>query len=253
LARLIAVSNRVPTITDEPPSGGLSVALDAALTENGGVWFGWSGQTSVDPTTKPTLEQKHGYTLATIDLPPRELAGYYEQYANRTLWPLLHGRLDLASFEHSSYALYRKVNRRFARVLKTLIAPDDIVWIHDYHLIPLGMELRTLGVTAPMGFFLHTPFPGPDMVGALPWRDDVFDHLSAYDLVGFQTANCVHNFRGSALQFAASGVHVGHYPIGIDTKKFVQRSNAPTAQRWFEHFRACMGDQVWAVGAERLD
>ena len=250
---LVAVSNRVPSLTDAPPAGGLCTALKSALEDCGGVWFGWSGQTHEAPPAAPQIKRMAGYDLATIDLTSGELRGYYEQHANRALWPLLHGRLDLTSFEHACYALYRKVNRRFARALAPLIEADDVIWVHDYHLIPLGLELRKLGVSTPIGFFLHTPFPAPDTLAAFPWCAELLDQLGAYDLVGFQTKAFLRNFHEANRRYAHANSNADHYAIGIDTDAFATRAVSPAAQRHATRLKRCMADQLCAVGVERLD
>jgi trehalose 6-phosphate synthase len=194
MPRLIVASNRVPTIASESGAGGLAVALTGSLKETGGLWFGWSGDVSDVPDSVPTVTKGEEFSVATLDLSPTELRGYYEEVANRALWPLFHGRLDLARFDHESHATYRAVNRRFAETLDPLIEADDTVWVHDYHLIPMGSELRRLGAANPLGFFLHIPFPTCQSLEALPWLQEMAKDLCTYDLIGFQTAKCLQNF-----------------------------------------------------------
>lgn len=265
MSRLIVVSNRVPSLADGECTGGLAVAMKAALEERGGTWFGWSSQIVEEPDPLAKLTSVDGFNLATIDLSQQEFQGYYEQHANRGLWPLFHGRLDLASFDHESYALYRNVNRRFASALAASISDDDMIWVHDYHLIPLGAELRRLGVTAPLGFFLHISFPPPETLAALPWHRELLEELLAYDVVGFQTTNCLRNFNGAVERHLAgdggarrglssdASVNAGCYPISIDTNAFAALAASPKASRWCERFKACMQERTWAVGVERLD
>ena len=264
MSRLVVVSNRVPSLADGHCRGGLAVALKAALEEDGGVWLGWSGRLVDNPATEPERLPLNGFGLATIDLSEAEFRGYYEQCANRCLWPLFHGRTDLAGHDRQGYGLYRKVNRRFAQALRSVLGDDDIVWVHDYHLIPLGTELRRLGVTAPLGFFLHTPFPSPDTLASLPWHRDMVEQLCAYDVVGLQTSESRENFQAAVeRQSAAKGdsgrasygrsMTAGHYPISIDTGHFAALAAAPETQRWCRRFKARMRHQSWAVGVERLD
>ena len=146
MARLIIVSNRVAVPEDGSKAlaaGGLAVGLQAALKERGGLWFGWSGtQAEGAPDTPPRLVERGKVTYALLDLSREEYKGYYAGFSNRTLWPVCHYRVDLATFEPADYAAYRAVNRRFAEALRPHLRDDDLVWIHDYHLIPLATELR---------------------------------------------------------------------------------------------------------------
>lgn len=269
MSRLVIVSNRSPAPSAKDRSGGLVVALDAALRETGGLWFGWSGEIAPTPASRPTLVDGDGFSLATIALSPEEYEGYYGECANRALWPLFHGRLDLGSFDREPYAVYRRVNRRFAEGLASLLAGDDTVWVHDYHLFPLGAELRRLGVAAPIGFFLHIPFPAPEVLAALPWHRTLLEELSAYDLVGFQTASCLRNYydalsrlagpdgravpSGQAFVARAGRSRAGSYPIGIDTRGFAARAAAPAARRIARRLNADRQDRIWLAGVERLD
>lgn len=264
MPRLVVVSNRVPSATGTN-AGGLAVALKAALAEAGGVWFGWSGRTVDNPDPEPKLKPGKGFTLATIDLTKSEVAGYYAEFANRCLWPLFHGRLDLCRFDHEAYDTYRRVNARFAEALSRELMPGDVIWIHDYHLIPLGAELRRLGVTAPIGFFLHIPFPQGNAFTALPWHRELLDAFGAYDLLGFQTRECQRDF-GQIVErmggkfsddgiaaFAGRIVKVRAFPIGIDAAAFAALAASPAVHREIEKLRASAGDRMWIAGVERLD
>ena len=168
--RLIVVSNRVnpPSGNGEESVGGLAMALAAALKQYSGLWFGWSGKTTEAFTGELNIETVGGVTAATVDLEEVDLEEYYNGYANKTLWPLFHYRNDLAAFDRAYDKGYMRVNRRFAETLAPLIGPDDIIWVHDYHLIPLAKELRALGVTNRIGFFLHIPWPAHQVMVNLP-------------------------------------------------------------------------------------
>ena len=172
----------------------MAVGVFAALRESGGLWFGWSGEISDQPGSEAKEFRSGKVRYALIDLTKHELDGFYAGFANRTLWPLFHYRLDLASFEHGWYATYRDVNIRFAKLLQPLLQEDDLIWIHDYHLIPLAQELRRLGVRNRMGFFLHIPFPPSEVYAALPWHRELAVDLCAYNVVGFQTGTDLRHF-----------------------------------------------------------
>jgi trehalose 6-phosphate synthase len=241
--RLVVVSNRVADLTAKFQSGGLAVALSDALKASHGLWFGWSGEVSKKlPSSEARLETVAGLTVATIDLNAREEEGYYLGYANRCLWPALHYRLDLAQCSESHSETYFKVNARFAEALMKLIKPEDLIWVHDYHLIPLAEELRRLGCTCRIGFFLHTPFPSPEIFAAVPGQKRLGNALMVYDVVGFQTRADRDNFsryvtsvldgerlHGDRLAAQGETTKACVFPIGIDAEGFrglAERENA---------------------------
>ena len=159
MSRLIVISNRVSAPSTNGAQGGLAVALQAALREYRGIWFGWSGERTDEFTGALNVQRTDGVTTATIDLEDQDIEEYYNGYANRTLWPLFHYRVDLAEYERGFAGGYQRVNERFAETVLPLIEPDDMVWVQDYHLVPLGQELRRRGCANRLGFFLHIPGP----------------------------------------------------------------------------------------------
>jgi len=267
--RLVVVSNRVPVPGRRGAGGpgGLAVALEAALKEQGGIWFGWSGD------AKPAIDadaldqhQVGRITFAVTDLTKRDVDEYYLGFSNRALWPICHYRLDLAHFSERETAAYFRVNALFARKLIRLLEPGDLVWIHDYHLIPLASELRARGFGGRIGFFLHIPWPSPEIASALPEYRRLLSNLAAYDVVGFQTPRDADNFGRCLVEevlaepygsgcFEAEGrrFFVGAFPIGIDTKAFresaAKAENAPAAKR----FTATLANQRLVIGVDRLD
>lgn len=266
MQRVVVVSNRVPPSSGHPNAGGLAVALRAALQETGGLWFGWSGNVSKDADQEVQFAHSDTFTLATTDLTASQHRGYYEGFANRTLWPLFHGRADLASFDRSAFAAYREVNASFAQRLAPLLEPGDLIWGHDYHLIFLGEELRKRGIAGPIGFFLHIPFPAPDLLAALPWARDLMHGLCAYDLLGFQTQNDVQNFHDCVTRYLSGDVAsdgtisaVGRkfkatdVPIGIDTARFAAMAASSEVERLSERIRGCLRGQSVVIGVDRLD
>jgi trehalose 6-phosphate synthase len=265
--RLVVVSNRVTDTRRDARAGGLAIAIAEALRDGGGLWFGWSGE--VDPEangTEPRLSSSDGIDLATIDLTPAELEGYYHGFANQCLWPILHYRADLVRFDRAFVATYMAVNRRFAEALAPQLRPDDIIWVHDFHLLPLGAELRRLGCLQPIGFFLHVPFPPPEVLAALPGHDDLFATLLAYDVVGFQTANDLGCFRSymrrmPGAEFSPDGVLRGRrgdltaaaFPIGIDVQSWAALSASEETRRQVAKVRQSFRDRTLIVGVDRLD
>jgi len=242
--RLVVVSNRVADFGAKFQTGGLAVALGDALKASQGVWFGWSGDVTDDALrTPPKVESISGLTVATIDLTPQEAEGYYYGYANRCLWPSLHYRLDLAQCNEEHNETYFNVSARFADALMPLVESDDLIWVHDYHLIPLAEELRGRGCTSRIGFFLHTPFPSPEIFAAIPGQKRLGNALMVYDVVGFQTCSDRDNFRryvaasldGEPLhgdRMAAQGetTTASVFPIGIDATAFRKLAEAESSK-----------------------
>src|ERR1700677_1769524 len=167
------------------------VALRSALRAGPALWFGWSGERTAKFTGELKSHRVDDIDVVTVDLEEADFDEYYNGYANSTLWPVFHSRTGLAAYDRSFDEGYARVNRRFAAALAPLLRPDDLVWVHDYHLIPLGRELRALGVTNRIGFFLHIPWPAPQLFTTLPRHPDLGAAMFDYDLVGFQTAECV--------------------------------------------------------------
>ena len=194
-ARLVVVSNRVAD-RGESQSGGLATALQAALAGRGGIWFGWSGH-SVERAEDCQLHRcrRGAVDYATLDLTHADRDAYYSGFANQVLWPLFHYRPDRVDFQREHYAGYRRVNRLLAERLVTLIEPDDLIWIHDYHLMPLAAELRALGVYNRIGFFLHTPLPAAELMRSLPCHRELMDCLRACDLIGLQSEPDLHALK----------------------------------------------------------
>ncbi|WP_309090816.1 alpha,alpha-trehalose-phosphate synthase (UDP-forming) [Phenylobacterium sp.] len=268
MSRLIVVSNRVnpPTGEGEESVGGLAMALAAALREYSGLWFGWSGKTTPEFTGQLNIEKVGGVTAATVDLEEIDLEEYYNGYANKTLWPLFHYRNDLAAFDRSYGEGYRRVNCRFADTLAPLIEPDDLIWIHDYHLIPLARELRKLGIKNRIGFFLHIPWPAHQVFINLPRHRQLVEAMFDYDLLGFQTVEYQQAFEEYVLSEAGGvqpepgllkafgrTVSTGAFPIGIDAQDFGRLLKNGKARRMRDLMTACTVFRHLIVGVDRLD
>ena len=267
MSRLVVVSNRVSPVDEtKPTSGGLAVAVLAALKRSGGIWFGWSGEVSDVPGEVVSKTRSGRLTYATFDLSTQDHEEYYNGFANSTLWPLFHYRLDLANFSRRNYAGYRRVNTFFARKLVDLIEPDDLIWVHDYHLIPMAEELRRAGVANRIGFFLHTPLPSLDLLLALPEHRELMRSFFAYDLVGFQTEADRRGLLDYAIQ-EAGGEMAGDtifralgrtasaevHPIGVDTDNIERLAASAAAARYGARLRTSLGGRRLIVGVGRLD
>jgi trehalose 6-phosphate synthase len=170
MGRLVCVSPRLPL--GPTPSGGLAVALKDALEGAGGLWIGSAGVTAAPEDGLREIAGNDFRRLA-FDLSEAEQEGYYSGFANSVLWPVFHARTDLARIQAEQLAMYRAVNARVARLVAGVLDPQDRLWVHDFHFLPLAHELRVLGVRNRIGFFLHTPFPAPDDMGALPNGEEV--------------------------------------------------------------------------------
>ncbi len=268
MSRLIVVSNRVSAPTDpaEGSAGGLAMALSAALRKYNGLWFGWSGETTEVFTGELKTEDRAGVTVALVDLEAQDVDEYYNGYANKTLWPLFHHRIDLTAYERSYGEGYERVNRRFAEVLAPLIQPDDVLWIHDYHLIPIARDLRRLGIENRIGFFLHTPWPARQLLVTLPHHRRLVESLFAYDLVGFHTREWLDLFRDYVISEAGGDIsgddgleafgrrlQCGVFPIGIDVDGFMKARNSAMGVRTYDRMAASSAFRAMMVGVDRLD
>lgn len=265
--RLVVVSNRLgPVDSGKVAQGGLAVVLRAALEQAGGIWFGFSGSITERPRETPGIVQAGNLTFATLDLTRRDFDEYYIGFANRVLWPLFHYRPSLVGFSRRSLAGYLRVNHAFARALQPMLARGDLIWVHDYHLIPLGEALRGFGCRQPIGFFLHTPFPAAEVMRLLPNHRDLVAALCAYDLVGFQTETDLQGFRDYLMRWAGGedlggGVfrafgrvlRAAVFPVGIDVEEMVGQAEAAEKSRHFRRLRDSIRDRSLIIGVDRLD
>lgn len=267
MSRLVVVSNRVAYLEKESKSGGLAVALGDTLRQTGGLWFGWDGNV-VDDDAKISVNtvQDESVTIATVPLTESDYHDYYVGFANQVLWPACHYRLDLVNFETPYFDGYRRVNARFADSLIKILEPDDIVWVHDYHLFSLASELRSRGAKQKIGFFLHIPFPPPGVLLAVPVHQWLVKSLFAYDVIGFQTNADVINFQrfvsehingtiGEDGRVTAFGrtVLARAFPIGIDVPSFAQLAHTPAADDIIERLNRRNIARSHVVGVDRLD
>ncbi|HVJ03432.1 MAG TPA: trehalose-6-phosphate synthase [Sphingomonas sp.] len=269
MSRLIVISNRVsaPQGSHSGAQGGLAVALESALREMGGIWFGWSGEQIESFTGHVNLQRGEGYTTATVDLEEQDIDEYYNGYANRTLWPLFHYRIDLAEYERGFAGGYQRVNERFAETVRPLIEAEDAVWIQDYHMIPLGQELRERGCENRIGFFLHTPWPPRRLLATLPEAHELVETLFAYDVIGFHTEEWLQSFcdfatiemgaesdeGGDVIRYRGRSVRVMICPIGIDAAEFRALAASETARATHEQMRLSAVGRAMIVGVDRLD
>jgi trehalose 6-phosphate synthase len=266
--RLIIVSNRVavPEPGNKQMAGGLVVAVKAALRNRTGVWFGWSGKIDETETAEPCTVERNHVTYAVIDLSKNDFEEYCNGLANRVLWPILHYRVDLQEYSRADHSGYMRVNRLFADRLSAFIRDDDVIWVYDYHLMPLARELRARGHLNPIGFFLHIPCAPLDILRTLPHHDEIFGALTYYDLVGFQTENDRDNYaaylltipgakRGHGQTFEVDGRHtrIGAFPVSIETATYARLARNAARSPLARQIRDSLTGQRLVLGVDRLD
>ncbi|MFT0893021.1 alpha,alpha-trehalose-phosphate synthase (UDP-forming) [Pseudochelatococcus sp. G4_1912] len=264
--KLIIASNRV-TISGNKnqTAGGLAVALNDVLAKRRGMWFGWSGK--IGPEQKEaTISERAGVTYGLCDLSKEDYEEYYNGFANRALWPLLHYRLDLTEFDRKDLNGYRRVNSYFADLLLQHIEPDDVIWIHDYHLIPLAEALRARGVHNRIGYFQHIPWPPVDIFLALPNHTEIARALKSCDLVGFQTQRDAKNFGDYLLSeckaftrdhkhfvIGSRSLQVGVYPVGINRNEFARAAARASSSKFVSDVEESLSGRAMLIGVDRLD
>ncbi len=279
--RLVVVSNRLPIAISQAGndwqiksgSGGLVTALEPLMKSNQGIWIGWPGcgpEAPIDELCKD-FAKKNGYQLKPVPLQEEEVEKYYRGFSNEALWPLFHDLLGNCIFSLENYRIYDAVNRKFAKVTAEASTDEDIVWIHDYQLISSGWYLREMHPERLLAFFLHIPFPSPDLYRRLPWSIPLLESLLAYDLVGFQTVRDHRNFihcvttlingvevrsrhrNHTVLSYHGRLIKAGHFPISIDFKDFADQAGADDVAEaaWYLHEN--YEKRQLMLGIDRLD
>src|ERR1700704_3211585 len=265
---LVVVSNRVARGTaNEPMTGGLAAALLPVVENSGAIWVGSSGRVRDGAQKEPfaKIEALGAGALAMLDLPAAHYGGYYEGFANSALWPALHSRADLICASQDDYLSYREVNAFMARALLRFEKPETAFWIQDYHFLALGAELRDLGVTQPVGFFLHTPWPARAIIEGVPHHRELIEAMLAYDLIGFQTHDDCDNFLGylssnlglaiedSVVASRHGKTRVAVFPIGIDAETFALQAAKAVSHPAVSRLRRSLNGEKLAIGVDRLD
>jgi trehalose 6-phosphate synthase/phosphatase len=280
--RLIIVSNRLPFVVQQEEgnlslksgSGGLATALAPVLRDRGGIWVGSTGAEDLDEQKVAELfkqnERSQGFRFAPVFLSKEEVALYYEGFSNEVIWPLFHDLQTLCRFVPEYWEAYQNVNRKFAAAVMQRALPEDFLWVHDYHLMLLGQELRQAGATQKIGFFLHIPFPSMDIFLKLPWRFQIIHGLLQYDLIGFQTMRDKRNFiqcvktlvkdarisNTKVLQSCKIGqreVRIGAFPISIDYRDFEAAANSVEVAEEVKTLKKSMHNQLLVFSIDRLD
>jgi trehalose 6-phosphate synthase/phosphatase len=280
--RLIVVSNRLPFEfkrgTDrrwrtQRGAGGLISALLPVLRDRGGTWIGWHGSADNDPDLEQAVAAAGtdvGFALKAVLLDAPDVDKFYHGFSNEIIWPMFHDLQSLCNFDPSYWGAFQRINQRFAQVVAKNTGSQDFVWIHDYHLMNVAAELRALGCRARTGFFLHIPFPSPDIFLALPWRLTLLQALLEHELIGFQTPRDRNNFvqclrallgdvevqgRGDVVTVTAGTrmVRVGSFPISIDYNSFMRQASTPQVAARAEELHKLLPLRKLLLGIDRLD
>jgi trehalose 6-phosphate synthase/phosphatase len=276
-ARLIVVSNRLPVTLQRTEtgwatarsSGGLASAMNPFLRKGGGDWIGWAGDAGEqdNPERRAILvEWAEKERCFAVDLPEDVATGFYEGYANQTLWPVFHNFPSQLKFDAKSWEAYVEANRIFANKVVERYKPNDLIWVHDYHLVLLPQMLRERLPDAAIGFFLHIPFPSSEIFPVLPRREELLEGLIGADLLAFQTHGYLQQFRAALLRVlgmeskiaelavGSRPVRLEALPIGIAPEEYTQLLNSDdkTAQHYAEWVERYRGRKV-LLAVDRLD
>jgi trehalose 6-phosphate synthase len=266
VSRLVVVSNRVGIPDGTARAGGLEVSIRPALKKRGGLWFGWSGKV-IDGDPEPAVTVvKDKVSYVTVDLQKDDYDEFYNGFANRVLWPILHYRLDLAEFTRRDLGGYFRVNEIFAENLESVLKSDDVIWVHDYHLMPLAGALRERGYKNKIGFFIHIPFPPPEILAALPNHERLIPALCNYDVVGFQTETDANNFSRylssevglkrlgpDTFEYDGRAVQVGVFPVGVETEPFARLARRAMDTPFVREVVESLSSRAMIIGVDRLD
>ncbi len=278
--RLVIISNRLPFVLSkkgkkwiiQPGSGGLVTALAPVLRNRGGLWIGWPGTATKADISKPLeiASRDAGFSLVPISMQRDEVQRFYIGMSNEIIWPLFHDLQSYCNFDPEYWESYKIINARFADVIKENTSKKDFIWVHDYHLMNVAGELRKLRIKTKTGFFLHIPFPPPDIFVKLPWRAEILTALLEYDLIGFQTLRDRRNFlqclrtltKGITVQgkgqvvtvlFGNREIRVGSFAISIDYNEFNEQAKSKEVadRAWYIHEDIPKSQIV--LGVDRLD
>lgn len=277
--KLVIVSNRLPvTIIKEDENwkirrspGGLVTALEPTMKRSRGTWIGWPGCPPEAPAKELLANRtEYKYQLIPVSLTHEEITGYYSGFANRSIWPLFHDLLGHFSFNTDHWLAYSDVNHRFADIIANRAPRDNLIWIHDYQLLLVGKFLQEMGLKQRLNFFLHIPFPSPDLFQRLPVCDDLMEAMLNFDHLGFQTARDKRNFIQCVKWYAPKSrrtsdrhqtvvrhhernITIGHYPISIDFDEFNQgaKGDRVAEAAWYLHEN--MPSRTIVLGLDRLD
>lgn len=277
--RLLIVSNRLPITVQQnrnrfevqTSSGGLVTALLPVFKGRGGVWIGWPG-TEYNSEIENVLRNQCApdYSMEPVFLTPAEISHFYNGCCNEIFWPLFHDLQSHCDFNPVHWTVYRDVNEKFADSVERSMRRDDLIWVHDYHLMMLAECLRARSIRARLAYFHHVPFPPPDVFEKLPWRKEILRGLMRFNTVAFQTDRDRRNFiaclrrcldrvrlrrNGGRYLVSAEGVHteIATTPISIDFQGFAARALKPEVELRACAIRESMAGKRLILGVDRLD
>lgn len=282
-SRLVIVSNRLPIVLSHiegklevvPGSGGLVTALAPVLKNRGGVWVGWPGpvEEGKEDQVEETIKKHNtetGFSLCPVFLTPQDIKNYYDGFSNEILWPLFHDLQSECNFNPLYWYAAQEVNSKFARATLKSFQPNDFIWVHDYHLMLLGQEIRKLKKDTKLGFFLHIPFPPLEIFVKLPWRFQVLRALLEYDTIGFQLVgdqrhfvDCIRRLLPNVIIKSKKNIHeciyegrtirIGTFPISIDYHEFANMASSQEVadQAWINHEKFTNQKMIFSL--DRLD
>ncbi len=252
MRRVMIVSNRLPVSAERRKGeiafrrsvGGVATGLASVLGETAGLWVGWPGaalaRLGPEERAEVAARMRNEYACEPVFLSDADIRGYYQGFSNRTIWPLFHYFTRFAEFDSSMWSTYLRVNRKFRDVVLSAVRPGDVIWVHDYQLLLLPQMLRDELPDASIGFFLHIPFPAPEVFRVLPWRRELLSGMLGADLIGFHTYDYAVNFTDSVRVLLGHAARAGTievegrtclaeaFPMGIDFDAF---QSAATSQR----------------------
>jgi len=275
--KTILVSNRLPVSVKkkqgkyifERTVGGSASVLDKIQRSANTQWIGWPGthfykeDERIEKELRSTLIRKFKYY--PVFQSKNDVEKYYYGYSNSTLWPLFHYFTQNAIYDRGFWRTYVRVNRLFYDEVIKLAGPDDVIWIHDYHLMLLPQLIREKMPEATIGFFLHTPFPSYEIFRLLPQRKEILRGLLGSDVVGFQTYQYTRHFLDSVYRLLGYDHNLGQikngerlikadaFPIGIDYEKYNQSTSNSRVQKEISRLRKKIGDKKVIFSVDRLD
>jgi trehalose 6-phosphate synthase/phosphatase len=275
VGKLLIISNRLPVSVEKrkgglhyaPSVGGLAAGLAAVSKKYGSVWIGWPGiaiDKGIDPADIENELMSH-YSCKPVFLSRTEIDNYYHNFCNEAVWPVFHYFTQYADFNETAWESYKRVNEKFSEIVLDIAEPDDIIWVHDYHLMLLPGLIRKKMPFAKLGFFLHIPFPSYEIFRLFPWREEILEGLLGSDVVGFHTYGYAQHFLNSVQRFLGYEPHMGHvtvadrlvktdvFPIGIDYKRFAGAGKDPAVKKEEARLTKELGDVKVILSIDRLD
>jgi len=277
--RLWVVSNRLPVTVSEkgrrvryfPSSGGVSTGLASYFARKDSrsyVWMGWAGgKVSDERKAIVAKELNDNHNCVPVFLGKEKMDKFYLGFCNKTIWPLFHYFPTYTEYVEENWENYKEVNGLFRDELLRHLQPDDILWIHDYHLMLLPGMLKEKMPSARIGFFLHIPFPSSEMTRLLPgeWREEILEGLLGSDLIGFHTERYARHFLNSVsgilgikhtdgkIIHGKKSTTVQAFPMGVDYEHFHKLSLADEVNRQLKEIKDRNRDQKIILSIDRLD